>query len=105
MAGRSSNRDRIAHRQAEAAATEQERQQKAAARAAAKASGDAAPRKRATKAPPPRVRIVWAVRDSSGAEVATFPYAEEAAAQEDARQRTAASGRTHFVSKAEVEVS
>ena len=94
MAGNMSNRDRIARLAEEA---ELDRQQRAARKAAAPAKSA-----RKAKAAPARIRIVWAVCESSGAQVTTFPYAQEEAAQADARQRTAATGKAHFVTKAEV---
>jgi len=97
MAGKMSNRDRIAHMAAEAQAT---RREKAAAKAGS------APRKPAAKSrakqPPARVKIVWAVCDQSGSQVKTYPYAQESEANADARQRTETTGKTHFVNRAEV---
>jgi hypothetical protein len=92
-----SNRDRIARKamEAEIARKEREAQQQAEPASTSK-------RKPKAKAAPAPIRIVWAVCDSSGAQVTTFPYAQEEAAQEDARQRTAATGRSHFVTKAKV---
>jgi len=102
MAGRMSNRDRIEHLRAEAEAAAKE---KAAAKAA-KAALPPAPRKSSTKAakaqPRGRVRIVWNVCDPSGKEVKQFPYAQEQDARTEAEQQTTATGRTHFVMKAEV---
>lgn len=101
MAGRMSNRDRIAHLRAEAEAAARE---KAAAKAA-KAAQPAA-RKAARKgAPAPgRVRIVWAVCDPAGKELQQFPYAQEQEARAEAQRLTTASGRTHFVKQTDVAV-
>lgn len=106
MAGRMSNRDRIEHLRAEAEATAKE---KAAAKAE-KAARPPAPRKasgksagKAAAAPTRgRVRIVWSVCDSNGKEVKQFPYAQEQEARAEAELQTTATGRTHFVTKAEV---
>lgn len=93
-----SNRERIEHLRAEADATARE---KAAAKAARAAAGPTAKNK---KAPPAarRVRIVWSVCDASGREVQQFPYAQEQEARAEAQRRTEASGRTHFVTQADV---
>jgi hypothetical protein len=104
MAGRMSNRDRIAHLRAEADATAKE---KAAAKAA-KADQPAAARKPAGKkkaAAPARVRIVWAVCDPTGKEVQQFPYPQEKEARAEAQQLTASTGKTHFVKQSDVPVS
>jgi hypothetical protein len=106
MAGRMSNRDRIDQLRREAEATAKE---KAAAKAE-KAARPPAPRKKASgsgtrSAATPsrgRVRMVWKVCDSSGKEVSQFPYAQEEEARAEALQQTTATGRTHFVAKAEV---
>lgn len=98
MAGRMSNRDRIARMAAEAEVARQEQ----AAKKVPAASKPASRSKARAKAAPARVRIVWAVCEPSGAQVKTYPYAQEEAAQADARERTTATGRTHFVTKAEV---
>ena len=103
MAGRMSNRDRIAHLRAEAEATAKE---KAAAKAA-KAALPKAPRKSSGKkaaAPPGRVRIVWSVCDPTGKEVKQFPYAQEQEARAEAQQLTTATGKTHFVKQSDVAV-
>jgi hypothetical protein len=111
MAGRTSNRDRIAHLRAEADATAAE---KAAAKALKDAAGPTA--KKAPKARKPsvakgttgrsggKVRIVWVVCDQSGKVVKQFPYAEEQQARDDARDQSAASGKTFFVKQADVRV-
>jgi hypothetical protein len=98
MAGRMSNRDRIAQRAEEAEAARKEKETKAAKK-------EATPRKKATPkvaAPPGRTKIVWAVCDHSGAQVKTFPYREEAAARAEAEKLTAESGKAHWVARAEV---
>ena len=100
-----SNRDRIEHLRLEADATAKE---KAAAKAE-KAAKPPAPRKASSKTAAPkargRVRIVWNVCDPSGKEVKQFPYAQDQEAQAEAKQQTAATGKTHFVAKAEVPFS
>lgn len=101
MAGRMSSRDRLANLQAEAAAKQKEKDAAKVARDAAKASAPAKKGKAPAKATPGRVRIVWHVCDPSGAPVQTFPYAQEAEAQAEAKRRTAEAGKTHFVTKAE----
>jgi hypothetical protein len=105
MAGRMSNRDRIAQKQAEAAAASK-------AKAAAKAGPEAAesPAKSPAKSPtrstakkaPPRMKIVWVVCESSGNHVMHYPYAQENEAIAEAKQRTEQTGKTHFVTRAEV---
>lgn len=107
MAGRMSNRDRIEHLRLEADAAAKEKAAAKAEKAAkAAAPGAAAPRKASSKAAAPktrgRIRIVWNVCDPSGKEVKQFPYAQEQEAQAEAKQQTAATGKTHFVAKAEV---
>lgn len=100
MARRMSNRDRIEHLRAEADAAARE---KAAAKAAKAAAGPSARVGRRKAADPPRrVRIVWSVRDASGKEVQQFPYAEEQQARAEAQRRSEATGRTHFVTQADV---
>ena len=101
MAGRMSNRDRIAHLRAEAEAAARE---KAAAKAerAARPSARKSTRKEAPK--PARVRIVWAICDPAGKEVQHFPYAQEQEARAEAQRLTAANGRTHFVKQTDVAV-
>jgi len=98
-----SNRDRIAHLRAEADAAAKE---KAAAKAE-KAAKPPAARKSSSKkaaAPTGRVRIVWAVCDSSGKEVQQFPYAQEKEARAEAQRQSTATGRTYFVKQADASV-
>jgi hypothetical protein len=98
-----SNRERIEQMRAEADAAAKE---KAAAKAA-KAAQPAKSRRTSGKAEavsPGRVRLVWNVCDPSGKEVQQFPYAQEQEARAEAQQRTAATGRTHFVTQGEVRV-
>lgn len=104
MAGRMSNRDRIERLRAEADAAAKEKEAKKAAKAAAPAG----PRKSAGKkdaSPPPRVRIMWLVCDSGGKEVERFPYAKEQEARASAQALTASTGKTHFVTQADVPVT
>jgi hypothetical protein len=109
-----SNRDRIAHLRAEADATAAE---KAAAKEAKAAAGPAAAKapkaakarkssvaKGATGKSGGKVRIVWVVCDQSGKVVKQFPYAEEQQARDDARDQSAATGKTFFVKQADVRV-
>lgn len=100
MPGKMSNRDRIARMAAEAEAAGKEKQADRQARAESASRSGAA--KSRAKRPPARVKIVWAVCDQTGSQVKSYPYAEEAAALADAQQRTTATGRTHFVTRAEV---
>ena len=102
MAGRMSNRDRIARLRAEADAAAKEKE---AARAE-KAARPAAARKSAGSAPKSagRVRLAWNVCDQRGKPVQQFPYAQEQAARDEATRLTEESGRPHFVAKAEVPV-
>jgi len=98
-----SNRDRIEHLRAEADAAAKEK----AAGKAEKAARPATPRASSSKAKAAastrgRIRIVWNVCDASGKEVKQFPYAQEQDAIGEARQLTESTGRTHFVTKAEV---
>jgi hypothetical protein len=77
-----SNSDRIARAAAEASAKAAEKAEKAAKKAAT-------PRTRKPREPkaPPRLKIVWAVGDPGAAPVATFPYADRAAADADCARR------------------
>lgn len=111
MPGKMSNRDRIAHKALEAEVGRKEKAAKKEAEPADKtASGKSAGgkatggtvRKSRSKAAPARIKIVWAVCDQSGAQVKLFPYAQEQEAQAEAQTRTASSGKTHFVTRAEV---
>jgi hypothetical protein len=108
MQRRMSNRDRIAHLRAEADAAAKERADRAAAKSSAKpsvrSSAKSGGRARAAK-PVGRVRFVWSVCGPSGKEVIRFPYAQEEQARADAAQRTASTGQTHFVTKAEEPVA
>lgn len=105
MAGRMSNRDRIAQLRAEADAAAKEKD-------AARAAKAAAPRKTASKSskaskaakPAGRVRMVWNVCNSAGKPVQTFPYAQEQEAIAEAAALTESSGKPHFVTKGEVSV-
>jgi hypothetical protein len=105
MAGRMSNRERIEHMRAEADAKAKEREAKKAEKAANPPKAKAAGGKKAAAAKSTaRVRLAWSVCDHTGKEVQQFPYAQEAEAKAEAEQRTTATGRTHFVTKAEVRV-
>ncbi|MBL8729015.1 MAG: hypothetical protein JNM25_11330 [Planctomycetes bacterium] len=98
-----SNRDRIEHLRAEAAAAAK---QKAAAKAA-KAAGPKTARAAASRKKAPaggRVRIVWCVCDPSGKDVQQFPYAQEQEARAEAQRLCTETGRTHFVRQADVPV-
>jgi|KBSSwiStaDraftv2_1062776.scaffolds.fasta_scaffold740166_1 hypothetical protein len=108
MAGKLSNRDRIAQKAAEAAATAQEKQEKADKKA--KSTPRAAPRKAGkgsakTARSPGRIKIVWRVCNPAGVEVKSFPYAQEAEARAEAERMTTQLGRTHFVRRDEVPLS
>lgn len=105
MAGKMSNRDRIAQLAAEA--KEGERQKAAAKEAkpkkaakAGKSTGTGKAKPRATG----RIKIVWVVCGPSGNELEVFPYAQEPDARTKAEQLTAGTGRSHFVRRAEVPV-
>ena len=106
MAGKMSNRDRIAQKAAEAAATAQEKADKSAksARGAKASGGKASGGKRSAKTArsPGRIKIVWRVCNPAGVEVKSFPYAQEAEARAEAERMTAELGRTHFVRRDEV---
>ncbi len=104
MTRRMSNRDRIEHMRAEADATAKEKEAAKAAKAAAPKTARSSTRKAASAPTPRRVRIVWSVCDQSGKDVQQFPYAQEEQARAEAAQRTASSGRTHFVKQADVAV-
>lgn len=82
MARHMSNSERIARAAAEAEAKTAEKAEKAAKK-------PATPRVRAPRAPkaPPRMKIVWAVGDIGAEPVATYPYAERAAADADCARR------------------
>lgn len=77
-----SNSARIAKAAAEAEATEKEKTEKAAKKPAT----PRASRARAPK-PPVRLKVVWTVCEPGGPALATFPYAERAAADADAARR------------------
>lgn len=99
MAGRMSNRDRIARAAAEAEAARKERGSEPKEAAAKKA----APKKAAAKkAAPARTRIVWALCDHSGSTVQTFPYAQEQQARAEAERRSSEAGKPFFVKQSEV---
>ena len=110
MAGRMSNRERIERLRAEADAAAKEKEAARAAKAAQpsarkSSSGSSSKSSRSAKtAAKPRVRMAWDVCDSAGKPVKQFPYAQEREAIADAEERTAATGRPHFVTKAEVVV-
>jgi len=87
-----------------AEAAEAERQKAAAKDGADLTRGKpAAPAKRKRSAPTPgRVRIVWLVCSPSGAELKSYPYAQQTEARAEAEQLTASTGKTHFVRQGEV---
>ena len=95
MAGRPSNRERIARAalEAEAAAKEKASAKKAAPKASAKKSS--------AKKLTGRTRIVWLLNDASGRPVKTFLYPDEKKARAEAEKLTAETGKTHFVSRGE----
>lgn len=99
MAGRMSNRDRIAQRAAEAEVARKEKEAKAAQR---KVRSSTTTSRAKSPAPPERTRFAWAVCDQSGAKVRVFPYREEAAARAEAERLSEESGKTHFVARTEV---
>lgn len=93
-----SNRERIDNLRAEADAKAREK-----ARAPEpKAGGKAKAAGKAKSAG--RVRFVWSVCGPSGKEEVQFPYAQEEAARAEAVRRTEETGKTHFVTRAEVPV-
>ena len=97
-----SGRERMERLRAEADAAAKEKE----AKKAAKDAQPGAPRKSGKKAAaaPARVRIVWSVCDPGGKEVKQFPYAQEQEARAEAQRLSASSGRTHFVTQADVPV-
>lgn len=99
MPGKMSNKDRIAQKALEA---EVGRKEKAVKKTAAPKAAGGTVRKSRAKAAPARIKIVWAVCDQSGAQVQLFPYAQEQEAKAEAQARTTSSGKTHFVTRAEV---
>lgn len=101
MPGKMSNRDRIAQKALEAEVGRKEKAAKKEVDPAAKPASKPA-RKSRSKAAPARIKIVWAVCDQSGAQVKLFPYAQEQEAQAEAQARTTSTGKTHFVTRAEV---
>ena len=92
MAGRMSNRDRIAR-----AALEAEAKQKSSAKKAAgtkKTTG--------TKKPAERIRVVWLLCDQSGRTVKTYVYPQEREVRAESERLTKKTGKTHFVTRGEV---
>lgn len=89
-----SNRDRIARMRDEAAATKREREEADKARREREPS----PRRPAAAAPTGRMKVVWAVKDGTGAIAATFPYPDRKAAEADALRRSAGGRHTFLVS-------
>ena len=114
MAAKMSNRDRIAQKAAEAAATAKEKSEAAKSSeravaaprksAAAKGSGGKS-RAKSTARGSGRIKIVWRVCNPAGVEVKSFPYAQEAEARAEAERMTTELGRTHFVRRDEVPLS
>jgi hypothetical protein len=99
-----SNRDRIARMAEEA---ELARKEKAAKKDAGAPRSEGSSRRKSggkakAKPAPSRIKIVWAVCDQTGAQVKLFPYAQEQEALADVQQRTAATGKAHFLTRAEV---
>ena len=101
MAGRMSNRDRIAHAALEAAATSKDKAKAESLRKASPTKRKTASRAKKTT-PVGRTRIVWAVCSPSGATVETYPYPKEAEARAEAERLTEEKGRPHFVKRDEV---
>ena len=107
MAGKMSNRDRIAHRALEAEATRKESEAAKSKKAAAASGATAAskPARRTTKktaASAGRTRIVWVVCDRSGSDVKIYPYPEEKEALAEVQRLTDETGKTHFVTRRSV---
>ena len=100
MAGRASNRERIARAAAEAEAAEKE---KATARKTpgTKTSAGASP-KRVLAKTTGRIRIVWIVCDQSGSPVGTFDYPKGDEARAEAERLTREKAKPHFVKRGEV---
>jgi hypothetical protein len=96
MSGKMSNKDRIARAAEEAAAARKEKAAKSDAPGASRGA------KARNKHRPARIKITWVVCDQTGKQVQAYPYAEEEAARADAQQRTVATGKSHFVTRAEV---
>ena len=96
MAGRPSNRDRIARAALEAEAAAKEKS------SAKKASPTGSPAKKASgKKPAGRTRVVWLLCDQAGRSVKSYLYPEEQQARTDAEKLTAETGKPHFVSRGE----
>lgn len=95
-----SNRDRIEHLRAEAEAAAKEKAAAKAEKAARSPTSRKSSRKAAAEKP--RVRIVWLVCDPSGKEWKQFPYAQEQEARAEALRQSTATGRSYFVTQADV---
>ena len=96
MAGRPSNRERIARAAAEAEATAKLKA------AATKTSATGSSPKRASAKTTGRIRIVWIVCDQTGSPVDTFDYPKEQEARAKAESLTGEKGKPHFVKRGEV---
>lgn len=90
---RMSNRDRIAHAAAEAEAAAAEK----AAKKAAKEAKPKAKRPSRAKAKEVRMKVIWAVCNSLGKVVETFPYPDKDDAEAAAQRLAGATGSTHEV--------
>ena len=93
MAMRLSNRDRIKRRAMEYARAAEEKE--------AHPPRKSSPRPKRVVAPK-RVKLVWKVFSEGFKEMACFPYAEEAKAQEKAAGLTKKTGTAHFVNGVKV---
>jgi hypothetical protein len=94
MAGRMSNRDRIAKVAAEKAA---ERKEKAEKKKKAPARKKRATKKSAAPASGGRMKVVWAVCDQTGNSVKTYPYPARKEADTEAARLTESKSKPHFV--------
>jgi hypothetical protein len=93
MAGRMSNRDRIAKMAAEKAAAAKEKAKKKKKAPAKKR----ATKKKAAAASGGRMKVVWAVCDQTGNLVKTYDYPKRGDADKEAARLTESKGKPHFV--------
>jgi hypothetical protein len=100
MAGRMSNKDRIARLAAEKDAERKEKAKKKAASKKKKATSKRKTTKRSSRSSTKsagRLKAVWVVCDQSGTPVKTFAYGEKAQAEKEAKKLTDDKNKLHFV--------
>ena len=102
MAGRMSNRDRIARMAAEKEAEAKQKKAKKKAPAKKKTAAKKKTTKAASSRSAGRMRLVWAVCDQSGSPVKQYNYPERDEADKEAARLTASKGKLHFVRKEKV---